>query len=91
MSIDMYRFSARLRSLQEQKRNLEREYVSKLSSIDEQIKKEEEVLTRVNEALSPYICSSCDGSGRRYFLDAAGSRDYETCKRCGGSGIEPAG
>lgn len=29
-------------------------------------------------------CPHCNGTGRHYFIDSAGSKDYENCAACGG-------
>jgi DnaJ-class molecular chaperone len=87
MAFEIGKLTGRLRNLQERRRKLQSDYERELAEIDAQIKDEQAALQRINEVLEPYICKQCGGTGQDSFMDAAGSRDWRTCKHCRGTGI----
>jgi DnaJ-class molecular chaperone len=87
MPIDVNSFSKKLYELESTKRTITNTYNFKMQEINNQIAEEKAHLERINEILKPYICPNCQGSGDKNFYDAAGSKDYEQCSKCKGSGI----
>lgn len=73
--------------LLEQKRKIKEEYDRKIHEIDQEIKKINNAMQIIEDALKDYLCPRCKGSGEIRMCDAAGQMCDETCPKCGGTGI----
>lgn len=89
MKNDVFTALALKRSrLAEAKNEVKDEYEKKLKAIDAEIKKVDAAIKTMNEALEPYLCPTCNGSGTERYCDAAGDMDDMTCRTCHGTGIK---
>jgi hypothetical protein len=88
MNLNISKFTNNINSLNERKRKLTQEYERNIKEIDAEIVKEKTIIDNINEALQPYLCTACNGSGEESFLDAAGSKDHRPCRHCKGSGFD---
>ena len=77
----------KIESLNRRKNILARQYEEQITKINEEIDKYNMSIQIVNEAIKPYLCKNCNGSGEERFTDGAGSRDTRKCEVCGGTGI----
>ena len=70
---------------------LEKEREEKIKSINKvyNIKIEEyKSALRVNKEMNT-VCLQCRGRKEVSYIDAAGDTDWDICKRCSGTGLEP--
>lgn len=71
-----------------QKRNLDLEYKEKINVIQKQIDDIDKAIKIINDALGPYLCPKCKGTGVKRICDCAGDMDDEICPDCKGTGIK---
>lgn len=74
--------------LYQEKQALKLEYERSIRSIDSELQHIDDAIKVINQAVEPYLCKHCRGTGTISCLDAAGSRDEQTCPRCHGTGVD---
>ncbi len=76
------------RRLVERKEEYRKEYERNLAGLDKQIDEIDRTLGYLNDAVKPYICPHCNGSGSVRVPDAAGQCEDVTCRVCNGTGFK---
>ena len=71
-----------------QKAALKEEYERRAKKIDEEITAIDNALGVVEDAIKPFICPVCNGSGNGRKMDAAGQMEDCSCPACKGTGIK---
>ena len=71
-----------------QKAALKEEYERRAKRIDEEITAIDNALRVVEEAIKPFVCPVCKGSGNSRKADAAGQMEDCPCPVCKGTGIK---
>lgn len=71
-----------------QKGALKEEYERRARKIDEEIASIDNALHIVEEAVKPFVCPVCKGSGNGRRADAAGQMEDCPCSACKGTGIK---
>ena len=71
-----------------QKQKLEENYRKQKQEIQLQIDDIDNAIKVVNDALGPYLCPICKGTGIKRICDCAGDMEDEVCPDCKGTGIK---
>lgn len=71
-----------------QKQKLEENYRKQNQEIQLQIDNIDNAIKVVNDALGPYLCPNCKGTGIKRICDCAGDMEDEVCPNCKGTGIK---
>ena len=78
---------ARKLKIAQRRQALEEKYQRDLQDLREEEKQIDAALEVIANAVQPYLCKRCHGSGNIRVCDAAGDMDDEICPVCHGTGV----
>lgn len=87
-SIDIHAvLSTRKLQIEQRRKALLEEYVRGLHNLKEEEERIDAALEVLANAVPPYLCKLCYGSGTVRVCDAAGDLDDDVCPVCHGTGV----
>lgn len=87
-SIDIHAvLSTRKLQIAQRRKALHEEYERGLHNLQEEEKRIDAALEVLANAVQPYLCKRCHGSGIVRVCDAAGDFDDDVCPVCHGTGV----
>ena len=87
-SIDIHGvLSSRKLNIAQRRHNLYEKYQHDLNELREEEKQIDAALKVIADAVAPYLCKRCHGSGEVRVCDAAGDMDDDVCPVCHGTGV----
>lgn len=88
-SIDIHAvLSTRKLQIAQRREELQKEYKRDLQELKEEEERIDAAFEVLANAVQPYLCKRCRGSGTVRVCDAAGDFDDDVCPVCHGTGVQ---